>query len=227
MGIIATVAAITAAVVGHVKERARATVCVSNQRQLAVALNLYSPDHNDFLPLTSLGPKQINPMSWPELIEPYLRAKAVTLKCPSYASGPYIMQSTRASATGYGLNGCLLQGAPVVSSASTVLLAEAADVKQGLATEFGPNLHLWSPDSMWLESCQRFGGLEPCEVRGPLGSRRHFNRGNYCFVDTHVRSLFPEAIRVLRNLGKGTDPCPTSENSLTGSPGDPSFALAP
>lgn len=228
--IIVVLAAITTGVLGSVKARAKATVCISNERQLSSALNLYLPDFDEKLPITSTGPRMPNPEWWPTQIEPYLKTKATSLACPIYPKRTYMQAYVGAMATGYALNGCLLSTV-VPSPATTIFLAEAADNRYHTATEFGPQVYAWSPDSYWVWSCEHFGGLEPCEIAEPLGSRRHFQRANYTFVDGHIRALEPDAIRVRKGLGKGVgstrgvDPCPTDPSTLTGSSGEPSFAL--
>lgn len=222
--IIMVLAAITSGIVGNVKSRAKATVCVSNERQIAIALNLYLPDFDETLPLTVTGPRMPEPEWWPTQVEPYLRTKATTLSCPAYPKRSYLQEYVAKMATGYALNGCLLKSIVVPSPATTLFLGEAADVRYGGSTEFAPNIYLWAPDSVWQRGCELFGGLEPCEILPPLGSRRHFERGNYTFVDGHIKALAPDIIRIVADLRKGVDPCPTAASALTGSAGQPSFA---
>lgn len=85
ISIIALLLSIMMPALGAAKERARATVCLSNLRQIGLSALLYAEDHKDFVPR--------NGGHWIQLFMPYLGRKANQAKdyrevkiynCPSY-----------------------------------------------------------------------------------------------------------------------------------------------
>lgn len=78
ISIIAVLAAILFPVFARVRENARKTACLSNLKQLALALHMYAQDNDSYLiASTSAGTK-----SWTAPYEPYLKNTQVLL-CPS------------------------------------------------------------------------------------------------------------------------------------------------
>ncbi len=215
VAIIAVLAALTSGALIGVKSRAKTAVCASNERQIAIGTLLYVQDFSEVMP-RGTGEKP-----WPTLVEPYLKCKFVALQCPGYPRGEYMTMAHYAA--GYAMNGCLLEATGVPSTATTVMLAESADVKFKGSTEFGPIILLWRPDSLTFHSnCEAYG--IPCQVRLPFGAVRHLGQGNYVFVDTHLDLLHSDAFRYSVDFG-GRDPCPTDERLVSGNPGSPSFPL--
>jgi prepilin-type N-terminal cleavage/methylation domain-containing protein/prepilin-type processing-associated H-X9-DG protein len=92
IAIIAVLAAIILPAVFSARRKARAASCLSNLRQLGLALQMYSEDHDGFYtrgqyyPWTSVH-------LWSDAIEPYVREEALFC-CPSAGSDQY----------GYGYN---------------------------------------------------------------------------------------------------------------------------
>src|SRR3954470_2200743 len=60
IGIIAILAALLLPVLGRAKESGRSTACLSNLRQLGLALQLYVQDHNNVLPIMFDAPVDTN-----------------------------------------------------------------------------------------------------------------------------------------------------------------------
>jgi len=101
IGIIAAIAAILFPVFASVRERGRRTACLSNERQLGIAMMQYVADSGETFPggLMWAGDK------WVSQTYPYVKA-AATFGCPS-AAGPAYYEAGVAAATvpvGYGLN---------------------------------------------------------------------------------------------------------------------------
>ncbi|MCS6949697.1 MAG: type II secretion system GspH family protein [bacterium] len=87
MAIIATIAAILLPVLSQARERARMTGCLSNARQLALAVYTYTQDYDEALPPSTnyAVPTSVPERIWTRLIQPYVRDTGIFV-CPS-ASG--------------------------------------------------------------------------------------------------------------------------------------------
>jgi prepilin-type N-terminal cleavage/methylation domain-containing protein/prepilin-type processing-associated H-X9-DG protein len=78
IAIIGILAAILIPVVGRVRESARSAQCVSNMRQIGLAVNLYVTDNNGFLPtVNSLSGKDDG---WMDALGPYIPGKRTDLQ---------------------------------------------------------------------------------------------------------------------------------------------------
>jgi prepilin-type N-terminal cleavage/methylation domain-containing protein/prepilin-type processing-associated H-X9-DG protein len=90
IAIIAILAAILFPVFAQARERARQAGCLSNFRQLATALQLYSQDYEETLvPCTNYAaPETAAERIWPSALAPYLRSGGI-LTCPSAAAQGY------------------------------------------------------------------------------------------------------------------------------------------
>src|SRR5438477_6652637 len=87
IAIIAILAAILFPVFAQARERARATACMNNCKQLGLALDLYKQDYDGTWPIWWNGPS--NPTGdypyghyWSGIILPYTKSYAIR-KCPS------------------------------------------------------------------------------------------------------------------------------------------------
>ncbi len=96
IAIIAILAAILFPVFAQAREKARSISCLSNLKQLANGFMMYSQDYDECLPLSVRTP---TPIYWHEVVQPYLKSKAI-LKCPS--------ASATADAIDYGVPACSL-----------------------------------------------------------------------------------------------------------------------
>jgi prepilin-type N-terminal cleavage/methylation domain-containing protein len=131
IAIIAILAAILFPVFARARESARKTQCLSNARQMGLALSMYAGDHDDVLvpfayafPYTRLRwPSYDDPnvmancplhsCRWPGLLQPYIKNTAI-FRCPSY-SGPYVFPCPSATAgpfcnMAYGANYGVMRG---------------------------------------------------------------------------------------------------------------------
>lgn len=86
IGIIALLAALLLPVLGRAREAGRATACLSNLRQLGLAIQLYTQDYHHRLPIMRdqpAGPRSTNDPPGPDVVLlPYLGHTNV-LRCPS------------------------------------------------------------------------------------------------------------------------------------------------
>jgi prepilin-type N-terminal cleavage/methylation domain-containing protein/prepilin-type processing-associated H-X9-DG protein len=90
IAIIAILAAILFPVFAQARERARATACLSNVKQVGLALQLYTQDYDETLPIHTDSQYFMRPTSPPNyarLIQPYVKNKAI-YECPSTSPRP-------------------------------------------------------------------------------------------------------------------------------------------
>ena len=106
IAIISLLAAILFPVFQSVRERARATACLSNQKQIGLASMMYSEDNNEALLQYYYGGFAPNAGFWPNRLFPYLTARAV-MACPSRTRTPTSAATQaadeQAGLLGYGL----------------------------------------------------------------------------------------------------------------------------
>jgi prepilin-type N-terminal cleavage/methylation domain-containing protein/prepilin-type processing-associated H-X9-DG protein len=89
IAIIALLAAILFPVFAQAREKARQANCLSNQKQVAVALSMYSQDFDETYPFTVvLDANTSQSIEWDDLLTPYIKTGTVSgiLSCPSAPS---------------------------------------------------------------------------------------------------------------------------------------------
>ena len=94
IAIIAILAAILFPVFAQAREKARQTACLSNMKQIGTAILMYTQDYDEMIVPSQNGSGN-GLMSWPSMIEPYVKSAAVFV-CPSASdsfsagSKPYV-----------------------------------------------------------------------------------------------------------------------------------------
>ncbi len=81
IAIIAILAAILFPVFSKAREKAQQTLCLSNVKQLAVALKIYESDWEDSVVWAGYWGTPANNVTWPYLIMPYTKNEQI-FKCP-------------------------------------------------------------------------------------------------------------------------------------------------
>jgi prepilin-type N-terminal cleavage/methylation domain-containing protein len=139
IAIIAILAAILFPVFAKVREKARQTSCLSNEKQIGLGLLQYIQDNNDTEPLPSNGN---NPQwwacGWASTIYPYVKSTAV-FKCPddpTVSTAPFVTVSYAFNQNLRGVDGYAdgvvsAQTAP----ASTVALCEVSGISAVITSE--------------------------------------------------------------------------------------------
>jgi prepilin-type N-terminal cleavage/methylation domain-containing protein len=206
IAVIAIVAALLFPVLAQARERARAAVCLTNLRQLALANALYAQDHDGyFAPAaqeyftrderrwfgTRGSDGRFEPRDGP--LVPYLRDGGLLRRCPSFVTevgfdpgtGGYVYNylSVGARVWWEGYRAEAFDGsareAEIRRPAETAMFADGAlDVGTGLA-EYG---FLEPPPSL----AARIPGAH---VLDPSVHFRHHGRASVVFVDGHARTL--------------------------------------
>lgn len=209
IAIIAVLAALLLPVLGKAKETGRAAACISNLRQLGIALSAYSldskghlPDFREWLRLASGSSEDLTTGR----LYPYLKSKPVYL-CPT----DRLALSAKTAAPGskprdysYAMN-CVIchdtDTAKFVTPARTLLLGEAELKWNDYTGLVGP--------SPWMGSTS-------------VISSRHNGRAHLMFCDSHVERVKTMTAKQLMRSKSFWLPCPTSDPiSLTFTSGLP------
>ncbi len=187
IAIIAILAAILFPVFSRAREKARQSNCLSNEKQLALGILMYSQDYDEMIPYNIYG---ANVYTWRACITPYVKNSQLYF-CPSkrVTANPFVANVADFGLNaGYAINVHHWNPAPpaapipptppygqalgsVQDSSSCILIMESDDSEsQGLqADAFG-----WVPNALW--------------------ATRHNEGANYAFVDGHAKFLKPSVI---------------------------------
>lgn len=204
IAIIGILAAIIIPVVGKVREAARASQCLSNLRQIAMALNMFADEHRDMYPTVGdddwiksasavstgsvpgifdylMGQPVSNAMYWAHRNN---RFRGTALICP-------VNEARDPSPFSYGLNELLTEQVPARKVSGT-----------GAFKNYAARWRVTTPSQAMLviESNQWRAKL-PGSTGGqePLRIPRHGNLINVAYVDGHVGKIRHEDIPTSAN----------------------------
>jgi prepilin-type N-terminal cleavage/methylation domain-containing protein/prepilin-type processing-associated H-X9-DG protein len=174
IAIIAILAAILFPVFAQAREKARQTACLSNCRQIGMALQMYAQDWEEGLPLNShSGPDS----GWLVTLQTYSRSKLLN-RCPSDPSSNWDRPDGRATsyATSFYFTpeGGFTTLASAARPAETVCLAEARENTRG--DHF--HAHMW---------VKRRGSSVVLDPREEIAPERHSGGAIYVFLDGHAK----------------------------------------
>ncbi len=176
IAVIAIVVAILLPVFHQSREKARAATCLSNLRQIGLAVQSYLNDNDDRYALNVSVPVA------------YLKDPA-RLKCPSFTwdAAATLSGGGYAHGTGYAYNGQLhgfidaglepYYDHEVSAPSVTVSVAEST------------NNHALTG---WIDQMTR--------------ARRHHRLGNFLFCDGHAKTLAPDSVTTIEDPSDGTKP---------------------
>ena len=199
IAIIAILAAILFPVFSQAREKARSTSCLSNTRQLGLAITMYSDDHDEGYPctcMTMMGMAPMDPQDWITTVQPYIKNTGV-FRCPSDTSslwsnaGSMMMMTPRV--TSYGFNGYFMPveppyyGPPMAAidkPAECILVAELAD---SITQDYFQPMY-WGNPSKVTDSGNQMMEWDPV-ANLPLTTayKRHLQGANYVFADGHSK----------------------------------------
>lgn len=195
IAIIAILAAILFPVFAQAREKARQTACLSNVRQLGLAMMMYSQDYDELSPTTEHDVEDVADLyPWFEPLFPYLKSMDV-LRCPSVGNtaptsffAPVINASNwKFFRTDYSINGYFAHHcafAMFSSPAEQIMIAE----RPGAFGAF--DYHPWSETddpNDWEAGFIDGSGLNPDSSVSTRNFGRHSGGDNYTFADGHVK----------------------------------------
>lgn len=219
IAIIAILAAILFPVFAQARERARQTSCVSNARQMGLALAMYIQD-SDGYPFHSSPSNQSPRTRWPDPIYPYVKNEQLFL-CPSIAATPGMLGAYKAFAhnpnakyAGYGFNYQYLGNsrfpftatdAEITTPAETIAIADTGGVRRDNNTSIA-GAYVVDPPVPSLKGARPTGdpqgygdpGAGECGsgAAGPgfwrcraVPSERHLGMVSVTFCDGHSKAM--------------------------------------
>jgi len=223
IAIIAILAAILFPVFAQARAKARQTACLSNQKQLALAMLQYVQDYDEMFPMSNLQEIQ-GQVGWANLLEPYVKT-VQAYHCPAFTVNVSDDSLSSWSATttfnyntmlGYGDDEVANMASYIRSKnsqpiaavqvpSSTVLFMEAFpfDASSGRPwglgyTCSGNIVKQFSVANLWGAPCSEMSlnyWPDGFKEGWELGAvQAHSGGGNYAFTDGHVKWYKPEAL---------------------------------
>ncbi|HZP81071.1 MAG TPA: DUF1559 domain-containing protein [Chthonomonadaceae bacterium] len=193
IAIIAILAAILFPVFSQAREKARAISCLSNCKQMGLAIHLYAQDYDEGYPFGHM--EDMHGMgdapSWIESVQPYIKSRLLH-RCPSDAS-PLWNASEEPRETSYGLNAYFTPNHPpyygirmaqITAPAQCILVAELADPVN--EDHFMPMVWGNPPRVDAPEEAEEQWDVEKAEPKS-VAIRRHQGGANYVFAEGHAK----------------------------------------
>ena len=179
IAIIAILAAILFPVFAQAREKARQVSCLSNTKQLSLAVLMYAQDYDETLIPTAEGEEDAATL-WPTLLEPYVKSARVRL-CPS---------DSQSKIVSYGLNERLFAdltdtGALTRPVQSLAAVTTPAEIVMLAETGTGDDFKTLRPDTYKLVA----PGDPLNDAADARPADRHQNRVNIGFMDGHQKSF--------------------------------------
>jgi prepilin-type N-terminal cleavage/methylation domain-containing protein/prepilin-type processing-associated H-X9-DG protein len=202
MTIVLVLSAILLPAAQSVRKKGRQVLCMSNLRQMGLALNMYREEHDDVYPPANVITLDLN---YHQALAPYLRTQTHliggfqrltnTLLCPEIWSR---RRDTQPDLWGYGYNESISRDAyfwvppiypysgvdPAYRVAPAAALVPQPARKMGMVCNVNGNK--WSYD---LSGWDLWTQADLWEIKPPEGV--HNGRDNYLYCDGHVESHEP------------------------------------
>jgi prepilin-type N-terminal cleavage/methylation domain-containing protein/prepilin-type processing-associated H-X9-DG protein len=161
IAIIAILAAFLFPVFAQARERARATDCLNNEKQIGQGISLYMDQWDDTYPITAEIDAQ-GPHAWVEQLYRYVKTRDLN-KCPSDDGfgDPYHLTSYLMN-----VNFNAVQRSDIPEPANTICVGEASDLTD-------------------MDHYHPYLGISTMEEE--LTETRHNGGANYLFGDNHVK----------------------------------------
>jgi prepilin-type processing-associated H-X9-DG protein/prepilin-type N-terminal cleavage/methylation domain-containing protein len=229
IAIIAILAAMLMPALGQARERGKAISCLSNNKQIGLALAMYTNEHNDYLPNFSDGNPGSNPINftnpWHQALAAYIAPDTVykdpnnkvspekgVWLCPSVGSNE--MKGTYWGG-GYGANRTLMRYAYANSSMTPLgstkigrirkpsIVAAIGDTGRPVNVVAGKPIS-YVPWMTWITGAQAAGNWKMPSGTGPSSgteqpAARHSGSANIVFADGHAESVKFEKLNSLNH----------------------------
>jgi len=188
IAIISILAAILFPVFARARENARRASCMSNLKQIALGVMMYTQDYDERFPrIGGKAPASIRPYGWADTLQPYLKSTQI-LKCPSVGGDVTVPETL--DYVEYFFNIMLNDGYSGISTASvdfpttTIMLGDGA---KGNA-RYAEDGYTSNTGGMSATGCRQTAG-SGYFVRLRTEDARHLEGANFAFADGHVKWL--------------------------------------
>ena len=236
IGIIAVLISILMPALNRAREAARAAMCLSNQRQCMLALQLYLQDSKGLMPmLEGAPPPPADPVIgyyngnivWPDILRPFLPSKEI-YNCPSTEESnvpnfPRLgigMNHIGLSYSYYWSNNRKLKQAQIKYPSESVMFADSGMISNH--TEADPDkwkevtgartFYFLTPDHPAYH--EPAGGTAVAGQRRPFG--RHLGRAATAFMDGHGEMMKVSEIGIHFWPGRAPDGTPARGDAIIG-----------
>ncbi len=195
--VVAVIAAILFPVFATVRERGRWTVCQSNLKQIAVAMQQYVQDNNGAYPVdvrwASSGQRRDLYANWPVAIFPYVKNLQV-FRCPDQPNGNVDATDTDVNflpeaSMDYEYNIVRLNGR-LPGPPSVVILRGKHESTLAASSTIWLNMEAYWSDNDGVH--HYFRTVSTSCGRDFNGNTLHSGGGNYSYIDGHAKWLTPE-----------------------------------
>ncbi|NLO06700.1 MAG: prepilin-type N-terminal cleavage/methylation domain-containing protein [candidate division WS1 bacterium] len=173
IAIIAILAAILFPVFARARAKARQTACLSNVKQISLALMMYAQDHDETCPRTG--------GAWWEPLMPYVK-NAQVFRTPAYSDDA-------TASSDYVINGLILHGETIASferPADQIAIVVRAPGSASLGYHPWPNDYNPGPPT-WDDLSLYVGGSGASWFTARIGHDVHNDGSNYGFMDGHAK----------------------------------------
>jgi prepilin-type N-terminal cleavage/methylation domain-containing protein/prepilin-type processing-associated H-X9-DG protein len=214
IAIIAILAAILFPVFAKAREKARQTSCLSNEKQIGLAIMQYSQDYDETLPPRAIEPPSgVGWVSWKQLLFTYTKSKAVFV-CLSNPRQKDVDYNNDGFTVSYSVNTPFRDrpgntNQPFVQSPESVAIASLQAPSQIIGivetTTRYTDFIVGSP-SLWAQQTKSGTASEGNLFAGHMGMT------NVIFMDGHAKAMKPLATLDTASGGSGTVCMWTNDN---------------
>ncbi len=179
IAIIAILAAILFPVFAKAREKARQTSCLSNVKQMGLAILMYAQDYDETICPYVDSNYNFDTMAWWVVIDPYIMNPQIR-KCPSRRG------------TGYSDYGVIYPHVSGVGNAKTLADIDYPTETAILTESEGQSSATAAPGNLYLAYCPFTypeGSISWAYYDGVPYPGRHNEGNNSCFVDGHAKWL--------------------------------------
>ena len=179
IAIIAILAAILFPVFAKAREKARQSSCLSNTKQLAIAVMQYAQDYDERMPVASHWPYTGGTTYWYTALAPYMKSTQLYV-CPS-----------EDTPRGYGWNyqnlGYYGGSTPTLGSGYSTPLAKINQPAETIVLGDSPDAGYWGAGNWFIYGPTQVNSPNPAGDNLGNVSRRHNGGANYSMADGHSK----------------------------------------